>query len=162
MEETTLPSVLTDVARVGTIFELDSHFSELRYFGTGPNETYPDRRLSPIGRYESTVANQYVPYVKPQENGGHADVRWIEVYNNHHETLRVQLDKPSQVSVTPYRAIDLITATHDVELKDSNVTVVAIDAVHRGIGTASCGPDTIPQYLIKPGKYTLAYTLTYK
>ena len=162
VEETTLPLVLSDVARVGTIFELDGHFSEMRYFGSGPYETYPDRRLSPIGRYESTVANQYIPYVKPQENGGHADVRWVEIYNNHHETLRVELDKPSQVSVTPYRAIDLTTATHDVELKDSNVTVVAIDAVHRGIGTASCGPDTLAQYLIKPAKYTLAYTLTYK
>ena len=29
--------------------------------------------------------------------------------------------------------------------------------VHRGVGTASCGPDTLDQYLIKPGKYTLAY-----
>ena len=162
VEETTLPPILSDVARVGTTFELDSHFSQLRYFGSGPTETYPDRRLSPIGRYESTVADQYVPYVKPQENGGHADVRWVEIFNNHGETIRIQLEKPGQVSVTPYRAIDLTTATHDVELKNSNVTVVAIDSIHRGVGTASCGPDTLAQYLIKPGKYTLAYTLTYK
>ena len=162
VEETTLPSILSDVARVGTTFELDGHFSQLRYFGAGPNETYPDRRLSPIGRYESAVADQYVPYIKPQENGGHADVRWLEIFNNHGETIRIQLEKPGQVSVTPYRAIDLTTATHDVELKNSNVTVVAIDSVHRGVGTASCGPDTLAQYLIKSGKYTLAYTLTYK
>ena len=89
-------------------------------------------------------------------------MRWLEIFNNHHETIRIELDKPSQVSVTPYRASDLATATHDVELGSSNFTVVAIDTVHRGVGTASCGPDTLPQYLIKPGKYTLAYTLTYK
>jgi beta-galactosidase len=162
LEETTLPPILRDVARVGTIFELDSHFSQMRYFGSGPNETYPDRHLSPVGRYESSVAEQYIPYVKPQENGGHADVRWLEVFNNHGETIRIELEKPGQVSVTPYRASDLATATHDVELKHSNVTVVAIDAIHRGLGTASCGPDTLPQYIIKPGKHTLAYTLTYK
>ena len=100
--------------------------------------------------------------MKPQENGGHADVRWLEISNDHQETIRIELGTPGQVSVTPYRAIDLTTATHDVELKPSNVTVVAIDAAHRGIGTASCGPDTLPQYLIKPGKYTLTYALTYK
>jgi len=162
IEETTLPTVLHDVARVGTTFELDSDFSRMRYFGAGPNETYPDRHLSPIGRYESSVVDQYVGYVKPQENGGHADVRWVEISNNHRQTVRIELDKPGQVSVTPYRAIDLTTATHNVELKKSSVTVVAIDTIHRGIGTASCGPDTLPRYLIKPGKYTLAYTLTYK
>lgn len=162
VEETTLPTVLKDVARVGTTFELDGHFSRMRYFGSGPTETYPDRRLSPIGRYESEVSDQYVPYVKPQENGGHADVRWVEIFNNHFETVRIELDKPGQVSVTPYRAIELTTATHDVELKESNVTVVSIDTAHRGLGTASCGPDTLAQYLIKPGKHTLAYTLTYK
>jgi beta-galactosidase len=162
IEETTLPPLLNDVARVGTTFELDSHFSRMRYFGSGPSETYPDRRLSPIGRYESDVADQYIPYVKPQENGGHADVRWFEIFNNHGETIRIELDKPGQTSITPYRASDLTTATHDVELGRSNVTVVAFDVVHRGIGTASCGPDTLPRYLIKPGKHTLAYTLTYK
>jgi beta-galactosidase len=162
IEETTLPAVLHDVARVGTTFELDSDFNRMRYFGAGPNETYPDRHMSPIGRYESSVVDQYVGYVKPQENGGHADVRWVEISNNHRQTVRIELDKPGQVSVTPYRAIDLTNATHNVELKKSSVTVVAIDTIHRGIGTASCGPDTLPQYLIKPGKYTLAYTLTYK
>ena len=161
VEETTLPKVLHDVARVGTTFELDRNFTHLRYFGTGPNETYPDRRLSPIGRYESEVADQYVPYVKPQENGGHADVRWLEISNNHHETIRIDLEKPGQMSVTPHRTSELASAAHDVELKPS-VTVVSIDTIHRGVGTASCGPDTLEKYLIKPGKYTLAYTLTYK
>ena len=161
VEETTLPKVLDDVARVGTTFELDHNFSHMSYFGTGPNETYPDRRLSPVGFYESEVSEQYVPYVRPQENGGHADVRWLEISNNHLETLRIELAKPGQVSVTPYRAKELAQATHDVDLQ-SSVTVIAIDTIHRGLGTASCGPDTTPKYLIKPGKYTLAYTLTYK
>ena len=161
VEETTLPKVLHDVARVGTSFELDRSFSHMSYFGAGPNETYPDRHLSPIDHFESDVSDQYVPYVRPQENGGHADVRWVEISNNHGETIRIELAKPGQVSVTPFRASELATATHDVELSPS-VTVVAIDTIHRGVGTASCGPDTLDEYLIKPGKYTLAYTLTYK
>jgi beta-galactosidase len=162
VEEILLPSTLSDVARVGTTFELGIEFSRMRYFGAGPFETYPDRRLNPIGQYESRVVKQYVPYVRPQENSGHADVRWLEVINDHGHIIRIELDKPGQASVTPYRASELATATHDVELKDSVVTVVAFDAVHRGLGTASCGPDTLPQYLIRPGKHVLSYTITYK
>ena len=31
------------------------------------------------GRPRSTVADQTVPYIRPQENGGHAGVRWLEL-----------------------------------------------------------------------------------
>ena len=51
----------------------------LRWFGSGPHETYPDRKRGGlIGIWESSVDDQYVPYIRPQENGGHADVRWLE------------------------------------------------------------------------------------
>jgi len=162
VEETTLPKVLSDVARVGTTFEIDNSFNYFTYLGAGPVETYPDRKLAPIGRYSSAVEDQYTPYVSPQENSGHADVQWFEVSNSQNETLRIALDKPSQVSVSAYRALDIAAATHDVELHPSPVTVIALDAIHRGVGTASCGPDTLDHYLIKPGKHTLAYTLTYR
>ena len=50
----------------------------LEWFGTGPHETYPDRKRGGlVGRWRSTVTDQYVPYIRPQENGGHADVRWL-------------------------------------------------------------------------------------
>ena len=29
----------------------------------------------------------------------------------------------------------------------------------RGLGTASCGPDTLPQYQIPPGKYNFTFVL---
>ena len=34
-------------------------------------------------------------------------------------------------------------------------TVVHLDAAHRGLGTASCGPDTLPEYLVGPGHLPL-------
>jgi beta-galactosidase len=72
----------------------------------------------------------------------------------------VQLGKPLQVSVTPNRAVDLADATHDVEVQASGNVVVQIDGAHRGVGTASCGPDTIAKYIIKPGVHTWEWTLT--
>ena len=69
------------------------------------------------------------------------------------------MNKPRQVSVLPYTATQLAAATHDVELRPSGNTTITIDAIHRGIGTASCGPDTLPQYLIKPGTYTYSWSM---
>ena len=155
-----LPKQLSDVARVGINFELDGSLCDLMWFGSGPHETYPDRKIARIGRYLSTVAAQYVPYIRPQENGGHNGVRWFELTNATGHGVRVQLSRPLQVSVTPNRAVDLADATHDVEVTACANTVVYIDGAHRGVGTASCGPDTLSQYLIKPGLHTWEWIVT--
>ena len=159
-ESVTIPKAFADLARVGTLFELDGSLSDLVYFGTGSHESYPDRKLGRIARYVSTVAAQYIPYVRPQENGGHAAVRWFEVTNAAGNGLRFEMAKPAQVSVTPNRDAELADATHDVEVKACGNTVVHIDAAHRGVGTASCGPDTLDKYIIKTGVHTWEWTVT--
>ena len=48
------------------------------WYGRGPWEDYSDRLASAIvGRFESTVADEYVPYIVPQEHGHHSDTRWL-------------------------------------------------------------------------------------
>ena len=159
-ESVTIPKAFDDLARVGTLFELDGSLSDLVYFGTGSHESYPDRKIGRIARYVSTVAAQYIPYVRPQENGGHAGVRWFEVKNTAGNGLRFEMAKPAQVSVTPNRDAELADATHDVEVEACGNTVVHIDAAHRGVGTASCGPDTLDKYIIKTGVHTWEWTVT--
>ena len=159
-ESVTVPKAFDDLARVGTLFELDGSLNELTYFGTGAHESYPDRKIGRIGRYVSSVAAQYIPYVRPQENGGHAAVRWFEVTNAAGNGLRFAMSKPAQVSVTPNRDADLADSTHDVEVVPCGNTVVHIDTAHRGVGTASCGPDTLDKYIIKTGVHTWEWTVT--
>jgi beta-galactosidase len=159
-ETVTIPKAFEDLARVGTLFELDGSLSDLVYFGTGAHESYPDRKIGRIARFVSTVAAQYIPYVRPQENGGHAAVRWFELTNAAGNGLRFAMGKPAQVSVTPNRDAELADATHDVEVKACGNTVVHIDAAHRGLGTASCGPDTLDKYIIKTGVHTWEWTVT--
>ena len=66
---------------------------------------------------------------------------------------------PRQVSASHLRATDLATATHIGELVPRPETIVHLDAAHRGLGTASCGPDTLPGYLVGPGTYHWSWTL---
>jgi beta-galactosidase len=158
-ETITVPKQFTDLARIGINFEIDGTLSTYTYFGTGPSETYPDRKIGRIHKWVSTVAEQYTPYVRPQENGGHAGVRWFALTDNAGHGVRIDLDKPRQVSATPFRAQQLADATHDVDLVPTGNTIVHIDAAHRGVGTASCGPDTLPAYLVSGGTYSFTWTV---
>ena len=117
----------------------------------GPHETYPDRKRGGlVGRWASTVTDQYVPYIRPQENGGHADVRWLELARRRPgRGLRIDLDGPRQVSVTHHRAADLAAATHDVDLVAASPRRSSTSTPPTAAsGTASCGPDTLPEYLV--------------
>ena len=56
--------------------------------------------------------------------------------------------------------LDGVAATTETELRPRKELVVHLDVAHRGIGTASCGPDVLPQYRITPGTYRFAYRLS--
>ena len=159
-ETAEIPAMLDDLARIGTVLETVPGLEDLEWFGTGPHETYPDRRRSGlVGRWTSTVTDQLVPYVRPQENGGHADVRWLRLSGATGAGLRIDLDRPGQASATHVRAADLAVATHDIDVVPRPETIVVLDAAHRGLGTASCGPDTLPGYRVGPGTYRWGWTL---
>jgi beta-galactosidase len=159
-EDTTIPDELADLARVGTVLEVVPGLERAVWFGRGPHESYPDRRRgAAVGRWESTVPDLYVPYVRPQENAGRADVRWLELTDGQGRGIRLSMDAPRQLSVSHFRASDLDAATHDVDLVPRPESVVHIDAAHRGLGTASCGPDTLPEYLVGPGRYRWSWSL---
>jgi beta-galactosidase len=161
VEETAvIPDGLTDLARVGTVLEMVAGLEQAEWFGRGPHESYPDRkRGARVGRWSSSVTDLAVPYVMPQENGGRADVRWLELGDGDGPRIRLAFDRPLQVSATHHRAGDLAAATHDIDLEARPETIVHIDAAHRGLGTASCGPDTLPEYLVGPGTYTWSWSI---
>jgi beta-galactosidase len=161
IEETAvIPDELTDLARVGTAIEAIRGLETMTWFGRGPHECYPDRkRGARVGRWTTTVIEAATPYVRPQETGGRADVRWLTLVDGGGRGVRITLEPSAQASATHFRAADLAAATHDVELVAVPEIVVHLDAAHRGLGTASCGPDTLPGYLVGPGTYRWSWTI---
>jgi beta-galactosidase len=159
-ETVRIPEELSDLPRVGIVLETVPGMENVEWFGRGPVETYPDRRLGgSIARWSSTATDQHVPYGRPQESGGHADVRWIELFDGRGNGFRLAADAPAQFSATHHRATELAAARHDVELVAAPQTIVYFDTAHRGLGTASCGPDTLPEYIVKPGTYEWSWAI---
>jgi beta-galactosidase len=160
-EAATLPAELADLPRVGTVLETVAGYQRLDWFGRGPFETYPDRASAGhVGLFGCGADEWHTPYLRPQENGGRNGVRWLRLAGESVADLTITCDEPRQVSVTRFRAQDLAAASHPQELVAQPGHVIHLDTAHRGLGTASCGPDTLPQYLIATGVHRWSYVLS--
>jgi beta-galactosidase len=140
---------------------LPTGLEQLEWFGNGPLENYSDRnRSSVVARHRSTVAAQYVPYIVPQEHGNHTDVRWLALHDARGVGVRFNAARRMEASASHFTAQDLYAAKHTTDLIPRPEVHVNLDAGQRGLGTASCGPDTLLRYRIQPGKYALDFTVT--
>ncbi|MEO7933420.1 MAG: glycoside hydrolase family 2 TIM barrel-domain containing protein [Chthoniobacterales bacterium] len=152
---------MTDLPRVGIRLDLVSGYEKLSYFGRGPTENYSDRKAgSFVACNQTTVSAEYVDYVMPQEHGHHTDVRWLELGSSHDlPSLHFKADPLFDFNASHLTAEDLYVAKHTTELQPRAETILYLDAAHRGLGTASCGPDVLDTYRVTATSYTLRYTL---
>jgi beta-galactosidase len=157
-----VPDALGGLARVGVSFSLRRGFTHVRWYGRGPLENYPDRnRGALLGVWEAPADRS--PYLVPQEFGLRTDCRWFECLDpGSGERVRIDVLDPIalHVSATHHTARDLYAAPHETELRPRPELVVHIDVAHRGLGTASCGPDVLRQYRVRPGEYRFSYRLS--
>ena len=157
-----VPDDLADLPRVGVQFAVPGRFDSLRWFGRGPHENYPDRRASAaIGLWDG--APDEPPYLVPQEFGLRCDCRWFEMVDTAAgQRLRIDVLRPAtmHVSATHFSAEDLTVAANDADLVPRKELIVHLDVAHRGLGTASCGPDVRPEYRLRAGRYEFAYRLS--
>ena len=103
------------------------------------------------------------PYLVPQEFGLRTDTRWLECEDPYSgQILRVDVLQPValHVSATNYRSEDLFESANEADLRPRDELVVHLDVAHRGLGTASCGPDVRPEYRLAAGDYSFSYRLT--
>ncbi len=150
---------LSDLARVGVSLILNPGLEQLEWFGRGPWENYADRKASAmVGRYRSTVTEQYVPYIMPQEHGHKTEVRWLALTGNR-SGLIARGEPLLEFSASHFTDNDLYDSFHTHELKPRPEVILNIDTVMRGLGTASCGPDTLEQYKIMQRQFEFVYRL---
>jgi len=149
---------LPPLPRIGLKMVLPGGFETFTWYGRGPHESYVDRKEGvQVGVYSGTVDEQYVPYIVPQENGNKTDVRWVALANDQgigllaagalsdHGTASLL-----EVSALHFTADDLARADHTYELRRRDEIMLNLDYKQSGLGGASCGPGTRPEYLIQP------------
>ena len=149
------------LARIGVRFQLDKSYDRFTYLGRGPMENYSDRDLgSDVGLYSSSVQEQLTPYPKPMEAGNHEDTRWAALGGKGLPSLVAVSDgKLMQISALPLTDEQLDKPAHAVDLPPSTSTVVTLDVRTLGVGSNSCGPRPLPQYVVWSEPTDFSYVL---
>jgi len=142
---------LPPLPRIGLKFTIPEGYETFTWYGRGPHENYWDRKEgAQVGLYSGTVDDQYVPYIKPQENGNKTDVRWASLANEEGVGLLVVGMPLLEVSAHHFTTDDLAKANHTSEVKRREDITLNLDYKQSGLGGGSCGPDTLLKYQIKP------------
>ena len=146
--------------RVGLTMSLPAGFEQMSWFGRGPHENYTDRNAgASVGRYTTTVTDDYVPYIMPQEYGNKTAVRWISLQNEQGIGLMASAQPLMEASASHFTAADLFQAMHTNDLQPRAETILNLDHKQTGLGGASCGPPTLPEYVLIPEKYQFTFIL---
>lgn len=132
-----------DVAlpRLGYSIKLPQSLNHYTYYGRGPLNNYNDRRSgSFVGLYQSTVAEQFVPFPKPQSMGNREEVRWAALCDDEGSGLLFVSDLGTMsTSALPWSALQMTLAAHPHELPQSDGTYLHLDCKVNGLGGNSCG-----------------------
>ncbi|RKN35059.1 glycoside hydrolase family 2 TIM barrel-domain containing protein [Streptomyces hoynatensis] len=148
--------------RLGLRLALPGAYGLASWYGGGPGEAYPDTAAaSRLGRWELPVDRMQTPYVRPQENGARADVRWAELRDARGGGLRIAADSaPFWFTARRWTTEQLDAAEHTWELTPGEEVWVNIDHAQHGIGSQSCGPGPLPQYRLAaaPAEFSVVFT----
>jgi beta-galactosidase len=170
-----LSGAIPEIPRMGMQMQLPEDFTNLTWLGRGPHENYCDRKTSAyVGLYESTVPDQYTPYIRPQENGYKTDVRWLTLTDDNGTGILVSGDPlicfaalnnihddfESPGKLSQYRE-DAITAnTHTIDVKPRDLVNLNVDLGQMGVGgDNSWGARIHPQYRLLDLKYEYSFRI---
>ena len=140
--------------KFGMRMRLPADYTNIRYYGRGPWENYPDRKQSALlGIYEMPLSEYETEYIHPQDNGNRCDIRWFEIGK-----LRIDGCQPLCIRAWDYGEEDLEGARHPNEIRRGRFVNLNIDLNIHGVGGADTwGKRTLPQYTIdgnKPHHYS--------
>lgn len=147
--------------KLGFIMALPQTLDQVKWFGRGPGENYPDRRAgSPIGIYTNSVEGMVEKYPKPMEMGNRMDTRWVALSNKKQQGILVSAQQGDSFnfSALPFTPQAIMEAAHPHELVRAGKTILSLDASTLGLGGASCGPIPLKRDITyaKPTLLTLA------
>ena len=166
---------IPEIPRMGMQMQLSEEFMNLKWYGRGPHENYSDRKTSAdVGLYESSVDDQYVPYIRPQENGYKTDTRWLTLTDENGTGLlvsgnpficfaalkNIHDDFESPGKLSQYRKDAKSANTHTNDVKPREFVNLNVDLGQMGVGgDDSWGAQIHPQYRLLEKRYEYSFRL---
>ncbi|MBR3766689.1 MAG: DUF4981 domain-containing protein [Clostridia bacterium] len=116
--------------RFGLKLSLIKDFEAVEYYGYGPKESYSDRYKSQyLGRFTSTVTEQYENFINPCESSAHYKTKYASVRTSDGEGLEFYdtSDRGFSFKAIHFSDIQMENTAHHDELVPLDETIVNID-----------------------------------
>ena len=157
---------VSEMFRFGMQMQMPESFSSIEYYGRGPIENYADRNHSTmLGLYNQKVADQFYPYIRPQETGTKTDIRFWRQLNNAGNGLEFVSENPFSASALNYSIESLDDGfdkqnSHSPEVAKVDYTNLLIDKVQQGLACEnSWGAIPLKQYRIPYADYSFTFLM---
>lgn len=158
---------MPNMFRFGMQMPMPRNFETVEYYGRGPGENYIDRNNSAdLGIYRQSVAEQFYPYVRPQENGTKTDIRWWKMLDESGNGVEITASAPFSASALHYTIESLDNGInkkqeHSPEVAEADLTNLCIDKIQAGLGCEnSWGSIARPEYRVPYSDYEFTFMLT--
>ena len=170
-------SGLPETPRIGLNIELVQDLKQVSWYGRGPFESYWDRKSgAKIGLYTGSVADQYWPYIRPQENGNKTDVRSMTLINKegshgiiikgiptidfsvHHQ----RMEDFESLERTDGRHQDgtVVKNRHTIDVIPRDLTSLQVDYRQMGVGGDNAwGAQTHDEYKLNDDSYEFSFII---
>ena len=165
--------------RAGIRMQLNGEYDNVKYYGCGEYENYPDRKTASfVGIYSTTAEEMYTPYIRPQENGHRSDVRYFTLTNDKGNGIMVTAQEDLiqfnalKNTIEDYEAGDqggetgsndpakkTINYKHQNDITPRDLVDCCVDYKMMGVGgNNSWGGWPEPQYLCYPDAQVESFT----
>jgi len=169
---TALRTTSTDqLLRFGVDLIMPPGFENIDWYTRGPSENLSDRLTgSYIGRYQTTVTDNFWPYVKPQDTGTHQDTRYMALTSDSKDKGLMIVATGSRLfeaNALHYTWRDMNSGTdwwstgikHPYQLSPRSETIVSVSYGSRGTGNESCmSVPPLSAYQLQAGNRSYSYT----
>jgi beta-galactosidase len=167
---------LPEIVRMGMNLQMPRRFDQMSWLGRGPHESYWDRKSSAfVGLYKGTVAEQYWPYLRPQENGNKTDVRWMTITDeagnglmftgqpllevSAHHNIMEDFESMERTDGRQVEGVEVINR-HINDVKPRDLTSVNVDYKQMGVGgDNSWGALTHRKYRLTEKEYSYSFAI---
>jgi len=140
-----------ELPELSMLFTMDADFENLKWYGLGPEESYPDRNHNKLGVYENKVADNMAAYLVPQECGYKMGVRYASITDKDGDGLLFTGENLG-LSVLPYSPHEIDCALHPNELPPIQYTYIRVGEQMGVAGDDTWGAKTHPEYCIDNSK----------
>ena len=149
-----------ELPRFGMRTALPGELDHIEWFGPGPEPSYSDRKLLPVGLYTGLVADQFVPYARPQESGNKTEARFIALTDGAGNGLLAVGSPALSANASPFGREAIEAAKHPHEIAADGLVHLNLDRAQRGVaGDNSWGRAPLRDYIIRAEAQSYRYWL---